>query len=244
VSTKILTISAGAATDAGMVRPGNEDAYLVAPPLYVVADGMGGHRAGEVAARLAVTTLSTRASTIASGDGETLVAAMREANGIILRASQEDERLQGMATTCTGAVVRGRVARIAHVGDSRAYLFHAGRLSQLTADHSVVAQLVREGYLTAEQAAVHPRRNVIMRALGSIEDVEIDVEEAILDAADRLVLCSDGLTNCLDDAAIAAILAEGRDAVDTADRLVERANAAGGLDNVTVVVIDVRAMSS
>ncbi len=244
MSTKILTITAGAATDAGMVRPGNEDAYLVAPPLYVVADGMGGHRGGEVAARLAVTTLSTRAPEIASGDGATLVEVMHEANGIILRSSQEDERLRGMATTCTAAVVRGRVARIAHVGDSRAYHFHEGRLTQLTDDHSVVAQLVREGYLTAAEAAVHPRRNVIMRALGSIDDVDIDTAEAILDAGDRLLLCSDGLTNCLNDPAIAALLASERDAQSAAERLVERANAAGGPDNITVVVVDVRAMSS
>jgi PPM family protein phosphatase len=227
-----------------MVRAGNEDAYLVAPPLYVVADGMGGHRGGEVAARLAVTTLSTRESEIAAGDTTALMEAMREANGIILRSSQEDDRLRGMATTCTAAVVRGRVARIAHIGDSRAYLFHEGRLTQLTDDHSVVAQLVREGYLTPEEASIHPRRNVIMRALGSIDEVDIDTTEAILDAGDRLVLCSDGLTNCLDDAAIAALLGDGRDAQAAALRLIERANAAGGPDNITVVVVDVRAMSS
>ena len=244
MSTKILAISAGAATDAGMVRAGNEDAYLVAPPLYVVADGMGGHRAGEVAARLAVTALSTRGPDIAAGGSDALLEAMREANGIILRSSQEDERLRGMATTCTAALVRGRVARIAHVGDSRAYLFHDRRLMQLTDDHSVVAQLVREGYLTPAEAAVHPRRNVIMRALGSVDDVEIDTSEAILDAGDRLLLCSDGLTNCLDDAAIAALLGDGLDAQATAEALVQRANAAGGPDNITVVVIDVRAMSA
>ena len=244
MSTKILTVTAGAATDPGMVRVGNEDAYLVAPPIYVVADGMGGHRAGEVAARLAVTALSTRGPDIAAGGADALIDAMHEANGIILRSSQEDERLRGMATTCTAAVVRGRVARIAHVGDSRAYLFHEGRLSQLTDDHSVVAQLVREGYLTPDEASVHPRRNVIMRALGSIEDVEIDTTEAILDAGDRLLLCSDGLTNCLDDPAIAAVLGDGLEAQSTAARLVERANAAGGPDNITVVVVDVRAMSS
>lgn len=244
MSTKILTINAGAATDAGMVRAGNEDAFLVAPPLYVVADGMGGHRAGEVAARLAVTTLSTRTPEIASGGLDALLDAMDEANGIILRSSQEDERLRGMATTCTAAVVRGRVARIAHVGDSRAYLFHEGLLTQLTDDHSVVAQLVREGYLTPDEAAVHPRRNVIMRALGSVDDVEVDTAEAILDAGDRLLLCSDGLTNCLNDGTISALLGDGRDAQAAAERLVERANAAGGQDNITVVLVDVRAMSS
>jgi protein phosphatase len=244
MSTKILTVSAAAATDPGVVRPNNEDAYLVAPPLYVVADGMGGHRAGEVAARLAVTALATRAPDIAAGGEDALVDAMREANGIILRSSQEDDRLRGMATTCTAAVVRGRVARIAHVGDSRAYLLHDGQLGQQTDDHSVVAQLVREGYLTPAEAASHPRRNVIMRALGGEEDVDIDTVTLVLDAGDRLLLCSDGLTNCLTDEAIRDVLLHESDGEIAATTLVDAANAAGGQDNITVVVVDIRSMSA
>ena len=239
MSTEVLATTAAGASDRGRVRPGNEDAYALDPPLYVVADGMGGHRAGEVAARLAVDALSDRASLIGSGGGEALAEAFRAANRLILAAAAEDDALRGMATTCTAAVVRGRVARIAHVGDSRAYLWHGGRLRQLTEDHNVVAQLVREGYLSTAEAARHPRRNVILRALG-LPDVEIDSLEVVLDAGDRLLLCSDGLTNELDDDAIMAVLLGEPDAQAAVDRLVWLANSAGGADNVTAVVIDLR----
>jgi serine/threonine protein phosphatase PrpC len=244
VSTKLITITAAGATDRGRVRPTNEDAFAVAPPLYVVADGMGGHRGGEVAARLAVTTIALRAPELAAADGDALAASLREANRIILDAAGEDDALRGMATTCTAALVRGRVARIAHVGDSRAYLSRAGTLTQLTADHSVVAELVREGYLSPEEAAHHPRRNVILRALGHVPDLDVDTVEAVLDAGDRLLLCSDGLTNELDDGEIADVLGADADAQGTAERLVGLANAAGGADNVTVIVIDVRSLTA
>ncbi|KRT62807.1 MAG: PTC1, protein serine/threonine phosphatase [Chloroflexi bacterium CSP1-4] len=244
MSTKLITITAAGTTDRGRVRPTNEDAFAVAPPLYVVADGMGGHRGGEVAARLAVTTIALRAPELAAADGDALAAALREANRIILDAAGEDDALRGMATTCTAALVRGRVARIAHVGDSRAYLWRAGTLTQLTADHSVVAELVREGYLSPEEAAHHPRRNVILRALGHVPDLDVDSAEVVLDAGDRLLLCSDGLTNELDDGEIADVLGADAHAQGTADRLVGLANAAGGADNVTVIVIDVRSLTA
>lgn len=244
MSTKLITINAAGATDRGRVRPANEDAFAIAPPIYVVADGMGGHRGGEVAARLAVTTITLRESELAAADGDALAAALREANRIILDAAGEDDALRGMATTCTAALVRGRVARIAHVGDSRGYLFRDGRLAQLTEDHSVVAQLVREGYLSPEEAAHHPRRNVILRALGHLPDLEVDSVEVVLDAGDRILLCSDGLTNELDDGAIEAVLAVDADPQAAADRLVGLANSAGGADNVTVVVIDVRSLTA
>ena len=243
MSTKLIAITAAGATDRGHVRASNEDAYAISPPLYVVADGMGGHRGGEVAARLAATALASRSGALATGDAEALAEALQVANRIILNAGAEDEALRGMATTCTADLVRGRVARIAHVGDSRAYLFRDGRLAQLTEDHSVVAQLVREGFLSPQEAAHHPRRNVILRALGHLPDLEVDRVEVVLDAGDRLLLCSDGLTNELDDEAIAAVLASERDSDAAAHRLVNLANAAGGADNVTVVVIDVRSMT-
>jgi protein phosphatase len=164
VSTKLITITAAGATDRGRVRPTNADAFAVAPPLYVVADGMGGHRGGEVAARLAVATMALRAPELAAADGDALAAALREANRIILDAAGEDDALRGMATTCTAALVRGRVARIAHVGDSRAYLWRPA----LTADRGPQRRR-RAGAqgLSPEWAAHHPRRNVILRALGS-----------------------------------------------------------------------------
>jgi protein phosphatase len=243
MSTKLIAISAAGATDRGRVRPGNEDAFVVAPPLYVVADGMGGHRGGEVAARLAVSALAARGPALAAAEGEALAEALREANRMILDTAAEDEALRGMATTCTAVLVRGRLARIAHVGDSRAYLFRGGRLTQLTEDHSVVAQLVKEGYLSAEEALHHPRRNVILRALGHQPALEPETAEVVLDAEDRLLLCSDGLTNMVLDDAIAAVLASEDDAESAAHRLVGLANAAGGADNVTVIVIDLRSMA-
>ncbi len=223
------------------MRGGNEDAYLVAPPVYAIADGIGGHRGGADAARIAMRTLARRAPDLATADGEALAGAIAEANGAILRDAEDDEGLRGMATTCTAALVRGRVARIAHVGDTRAYLWHDGRLAQLTDDHSVVAQLVREGQISPEEAAVHPRRNVIFRALGIAPDLEIDTVEVVLDADDRLLLCSDGLFNMTDDAAIAAVLRDIADTGEAVEILLAGANAAGGLDNITVVLVDVHA---
>ena len=241
MTTTILALTAAAASDIGRVRRGNEDAFLVAPPVYAIADGMGGHRGGAVAAQLAVRILASHASDLAGGDGEALAQALTEANRAILAAADEDDALRGMATTCTVALVRGRVARIAHVGDSRAYLLHEGRLVQLTDDHSVVAQLVREGHLSPQDAAVHPGRSVIFRALGTEPDVEVDTIEVILDVDDRLLLCSDGLTGSLGDAEIAAILRDVADTEMATGVLVARANAAGGSDNITVVLVDVRA---
>jgi PPM family protein phosphatase len=240
MSTTILTLVAAAATDAGRVRRGNEDVYLVAPPVYAIADGMGGHRGGAEAAQLAMHTLASRAPDLADAEGDALVEAVAAANRAILAAADEDDALRGMATTCTAALVRGRVARIAHVGDSRAYLLHEGRLAQLTDDHSLVAELVREGRLSPEEAAVHPGRSVIFRALGSMPDVEVDTLEVVLDADDRLLLCSDGLTSMLGDPAIATVLRDVADTRTAVESLVTRANAAGGTDNITVVLIDVR----
>jgi serine/threonine protein phosphatase PrpC len=148
-----------------------------------------------------------------------------------------------MATTCTAALVRGRLASIAHVGDSRAYLLHGDRLAQLTDDHSVVAQLVREGQLSPEEAAVHPGRSVIFRALGTQPDIEVDAVDVSLEADDRLLLCSDGLTGMLGNAEIAAVLREVADTGGAVEALVARANAAGGADNVTAVLVDVRSES-
>jgi PPM family protein phosphatase len=240
VSTTILTLVAAAATDAGRVRRGNEDAFLMAPPVYAIADGMGGHRGGAEAAQLAIRTLASRVPDLASAEGDALVEAVAAANRAILAVADEDDALRGMATTCTAAIVRGRVARIAHVGDSRAYLLHEGRLAQLTDDHSLVAELVREGRLSPEEAAVHPGRSVVFRALGSMPDVEVDTLEVVLDADDRLLLCSDGLTSMLGDPVIATVLRDVADTRTAVASLVTRANAAGGTDNITVVLVDVR----
>jgi PPM family protein phosphatase len=234
-----MLLDAGAATDTGRVRTGNEDAFLVAPPVYVVADGMGGHRGGEVASRIVVDMLRASAADLDAHDGEALDDAVRAAGRAILHAADADAALRGMATTCTAMLVHGRVARIAHVGDSRAYLWRRGHLVQLTDDHSVVALLVREGGLSPAEAAVHPARNVVFRALGHDPDVEVDAVEASLGTGDRLLLCSDGLSNMVDDATIETVLREVPGAQPAADELVALANAAGGADNVTVVIVDV-----
>jgi len=240
VSTTIPTLVAAAATDVGRVRHDNEDAYLVEPPIFAVADGMGGHRGGAEAAGLAMRTLAKRAPDLASGDGEALVAALVAANRAILLAADEDDALRGMATTCTAVLVRGRVACIAHVGDSRAYLLHGHRLAQLTDDHSVVAQLVREGQLSPEAAAIHPGRSVVYRALGTEPDVRVDTIEVVLHAGDRLLLCSDGLSSMLADAEIAVILREITETEPAVEALVARANELGGADNITALLVDVR----
>lgn len=234
-----LVLVAAARTDVGRVRSGNEDAYLVKHPVYAIADGMGGHRGGAEAAGLAMRTLASRASDLASADREALVEALVDANRAILLAADEDDALRGMAATCTAALVRGRVALIAHVGDSRAYLLRGGRLAQLTDDHSVVAQLVREGRLSPEAAAIHPGRSVVYRALGTERDVDVDTLDVVLEAGDRLLLCSDGLSNMLTNGEIAAVLRAVAETGPAVEALVARANAAGGADNITAVLVDV-----
>ena len=223
-------------SDVGRVRAGNEDAFLVAddPRLVAVADGMGGHQAGEVASATAVATLLERVQ-----HGEPIDTAISAANDAVVTQSQDDESLRGMGTTLTAGMVDGSSLRIGHVGDSRAYLLHDGELRQLTTDHSVVAELIAAGELTEEQALVDPRRSMITRALGIEASVAVDVLTVELEPGDRLLLCSDGLTTMVRDDAIAEILAAERDRERAADALVDAANAAGGADNVTVVVADV-----
>ncbi|HET7677316.1 MAG TPA: Stp1/IreP family PP2C-type Ser/Thr phosphatase [Candidatus Limnocylindrales bacterium] len=237
-------LSVGVRTDAGRVRDGNEDRYLVRPPLFAVADGMGGHRAGEVAAGIAIEALADHlASRLddASGgiDGEALTAALELANRRIFERAEGDGEKRGMATTCTAALVVGHEAWLAHVGDSRAYLYRDGALRQLTEDHSIVGSMVRERILTPEAAARHPRRHVVLRALGHRDDVEVDVQEIELHDGDRLLLCTDGLNSMLESSAIAEVLGSLVAAEAAADGLVAAANAAGGEDNVTVLVVDV-----
>ena len=228
---------AGAATDVGRVRDDNEDAYLVDKrlSLFAVADGMGGHRAGEVASAAALEAL--RAS-IASGDS--IADAIRNANAAVLEKASDDSELMGMGTTLT-AVVPGSEhgVVIGHVGDSRAYIVHDGELEQLTDDHSLVEELVREGRLTHEQAEVHPQRSIITRALGIDAALEVDLVELPVQTGDRILLCSDGLTIMVRPAEIASILRREAHPAQAAERLIDAANEAGGDDNVTAVVLDV-----
>lgn len=227
----------GSRTDVGCVRDHNEDSLVVAPPLFVVADGMGGHAAGEVASEIAVRVLSDRAPE--HPDSEELGRAVQAANHAILKAAHEGRGREGMGTTCTAAMLEGERLIIAQVGDSRAYLLHRGRLQQLTRDHSLVADLVEAGQITAEEARVHPQRSVITRALGSDPRTVADLYEINVEAGDRLLLCSDGLSGMVLDADIEATLNRIRDPQRCASQLVNEAIAAGGHDNVTVIVADV-----
>ena len=226
----------GGATDQGQVREANEDGYVVDRrlQLFAVADGMGGHRAGEVAS---ATALEALRAAVASGTG--IGDAITNANAAVHGKATGDEDLHGMGTTLTAVVPDGNGVLVGHVGDSRAYLLRDGELRQLTTDHSLVEELVREGRLTEEQAAVHPQRSIITRALGVEDNVEVDVYPVPLLPGDRLLLCSDGLTTMLRPQDISALLRRESDPTRAANLLVDAANAAGGEDNITTIVIDI-----
>ena len=231
----------GASTDVGMVRQQNEDSYLAEENLYVVADGMGGHNAGEVASALAVTTLKAGARS-GIDTVERFRELVQQANTAIYTASLDDSTQSGMGTTLTAlSIVAGEEPRVlvANVGDARTYLWRNGALTRLSVDHSYVQELVNEGIITPEEARVHPRRNIVTRALGIDRSVVVDVFSHLVRTGDRIVLCSDGLVDEVSDADIAVVLRQHSDPQDTAEALVMVANTAGGRDNTTVIVVDV-----
>ena len=231
----------GASTDVGMVRQQNEDSYLAEENLYVVADGMGGHNAGEVASALAVTTLKAGART-GIDSVERFRELVQQANTAIYTASLDDSTQSGMGTTLTAlSIVAGEEPRVlvANVGDARTYLWRNNALTRLSVDHSYVQELVNEGIITPEEARVHPRRNIVTRALGIDRSVVVDVFSHLVRTGDRIVLCSDGLVDEVSDADIAVVLGQHSDPQDTAEALVMVANTAGGRDNTTVIVVDV-----
>jgi PPM family protein phosphatase len=224
-------------TDPGRRRRRNEDAYVVQPPLFAVADGMGGAQAGEIAARIAASVL--RDSSGESGEAA-IVALIQEANRQVYEAAATDETQAGMGTTVTAAVVEEDAVRIGHVGDSRAYRIRDGQLEQLTEDHSLVAELVRSGKLSPEEADVHPQRSVITRVLGTDPDVDVDTFLVDAQEGDIFMLCSDGLTSMVDDTAILGLVDGRRGNLDKAARaLVDAANKGGGEDNITVILFEV-----
>jgi serine/threonine protein phosphatase PrpC len=222
------------ASDLGRQRQGNEDNYFVRAPLFVVADGMGGAQAGEVASEMAVESFDRG---LPDGDpAETLAGVIRAANRRIHDRSRTDEQAAGMGTTCTAAYVGEHDVTIAHVGDSRAYLWRDGELIRLTRDHSLVGELVARGKLTEEQAEAHPQRSVITRALGPEADVEVDVEVYGARGGDVYLLCSDGLTSMIHEVGVKPIM-EHMDGLEQTGRdLIAAANAAGGRDNITVIL--------
>ncbi len=250
-----MKIAYQAISDVGRKRKGNEDSLFLNPEqkLFVVADGMGGHAAGEVASKVAVDAINEFVCLTGgdeeitwpfgldesiSYDGNRLKTAIRHANRKVLEATREKTEYEGMATTVAAVLVDGDVANLGHVGDSRIYLFSEGVFTQLTSDHSWVNEQIQSGVISADQARSHPLRNVVTRALGGKADLAVDMQTRRMKAGDLLLLCSDGLTAMVPDEDIARILGEAKGDVEKAAKdLVAEANAHGGEDNITVVLL-------
>jgi serine/threonine protein phosphatase PrpC len=230
----------GSATDVGRVRKNNQDTLFTSEALFAVADGMGGHRGGEVASDVAIESLRVQ---FTEPSTDALVKAVQLANDHVVGTASDDPDLEGMGTTlCALAVVQvdgGDRLAIVNVGDSRVYLLKGNVIQQVTDDHSLVATLERQGRLTPAEAAVHPQRNILTRALGIDARVMVDSWEVLPVSGDRYVLCSDGLFNEVEDARIASTLRRLADPTDAARELVRLANEGGGHDNITVVIVDV-----
>jgi len=252
-----MRLRVGAATDTGRVRPLNEDAYAsrVEQGLFVVCDGMGGAQSGEVASGLAVQSvmdsLGGTAPDPAGSDAAPpagyrlqtirLADAVRLANRRVYDHAQQNVCDAGMGTTLIGAWVADGIVSLAHVGDSRAYLWRDGGIEPLTQDHSLVDAQVRAGLLTREESLQSAQQNVLLRSLGLEPEVDVDVDEVPLRPGDYLLLCSDGLTRMMPDPALAEVISRVRDPQRICDELIETANRNGGVDNITAVVVEVRA---
>lgn len=230
-------LSWGARSDVGLVRGQNEDSFLVRAPLFCVCDGMGGHAAGEVASKIAVDTIGAMAPEHA--DDIALGAAVESANAAVLMSADRGQGKPGMGSTATCVIIEKNKMAIAHVGDSRVYLLHAGTLVRLTHDHSYVEELVDAGEITADEARTHPSRSIITRALGSDPDMYADHFLLDVSAGDRVVICSDGLSSMVADKDLESVAISSVTPQAAADNLVSAALTAGGHDNVTVVVVDV-----
>ena len=250
-----MKITYKAVSDVGRKRKGNEDSLFVNPEqhLFVVADGMGGHAAGEIASKVAVDAINEFVCLTGgdeeitwpfgldeniSYDGNRLKTAIRYANRKVLEATKEKSEYEGMATTVAAVLVDGDAANLGHVGDSRVYLMRDGEITQLTSDHSWVNEQIQSGVISPDQARTHPLRNVVTRALGGKPDLQVDMQQHKAKAGDILILCSDGLTTMIPDEDIARVVREsGGDVEKAAQALVASANAKGGEDNITVLLI-------
>jgi PPM family protein phosphatase len=233
-------IVAAGGTDVGRVREGNEDAYLVADSVFAVADGMGGHLAGEIASAKALEPVEALDGKVYA-DAEEAVSALRDAvhqaNQTVSQMAEDEPLYRGMGTTLTAVLVEGRRLHVAHVGDSRAYLLRDGTFNQLTDDHTLVQHLIDEGQISREEAATHPQRSIITRAIGVAREVEVDSMTLDLEPGDQLLLCSDGLTGVVSDEEIERALGSDEDEDKIIRGLIEQANEGGGPDNITVVVL-------
>lgn len=225
----------GVKSHVGRVRSSNEDRYAVLPYLLAVADGMGGVQAGEIASEMVIDTLSTFPFRHDNPE-ESLAEAVRKANGFIYAKAAGQPEFRGMGTTVTAAFIRGEQALLAQVGDSRAYLIRDGEIRRLTQDHSLVGELVRNGSITAEEAMLHPQRNLLTRALGTGPEVDVDLISLSLTLDDVLILCTDGLTSLVEDRELKDEVMRFADPQRAAEALVGLANDRGGTDNITVIV--------
>lgn len=250
----MLQIQACGLSDVGLARAHNEDCFVIDSEyqLAVVADGMGGHSHGEVASRIAVQSIRSYVTEYLGnhhsdsaeepdpfGHSELLETAVRDAHQKVLGAIREDGALYGMGTTVVGFLLSGDTAAVANVGDSRVYRIRDGQLELLTQDHTWVNEQVVAGFLSAEQARVHPLKNVITRALGGDNEIKIDMLEVTVEPGDVYLLCSDGLTTMLSDPEIQLALEDRQGLDSTCQLLVDEANSRGGLDNVTVVLLEI-----
>ncbi len=247
---RIPAITYAGRTDVGVVRSGNEDNFLMLPErgVFIVADGMGGHAAGEVASEMAVRIVARELGDPASRSdaelAESMRAAIQNANGAIFERTLTEHDKRGMGTTTTVLALTGSRYLIGQVGDSRAYLMRDRRLMQLTKDHSYVQEQVDAGYLTPEQARTHPYSNVITRCVGANSEVTPDIYVGALRPADRFLLASDGLTGMLEDGDLQAALLAHDGPQDLVDALIVDANHRGGLDNITAIVVRVDSLDS
>jgi serine/threonine protein phosphatase PrpC len=238
-----MRLSSFAGTDVGRTRSGNEDSYFCGRTVFAVADGLGGHQGGEVASAAAAEPLAAldgRQFATPTEAAEALAGAIAEANSAILDQAAGNPSLWGMGTTVTAAAAAGDHLQLAHVGDSRAYLLRDGSFDQLTTDHTVVGELVRRGRLTPAQAAVHPERSILTRAVGLDPRIPVDTPDPVdLRPGDQILLCSDGLTEAVPDPDIAEVLSREPDGHAACRSLIDTANNNGGPDNITVVLLRV-----
>lgn len=231
------------ATSVGKVRPVNEDAFFVSPPdesgslLAVVADGMGGHNAGEIASSEAINVIKDVVLDNEHNAKEMLIQAITSANSTVYNMSLDKQALFGMGTTITACVIEKDKVTAAQVGDSRLYLIRDGMIIQITKDHSLVEMLIENGSITKEDAKHHPQKNVITRAIGTDKEVSADIYEFSICEGDIILLCSDGLVNMVEDEKILSVITRTKNFEETADKLVCEAENAGGSDNITVILI-------
>lgn len=233
---EVKKLLANARSDIGRVRETNEDSYACGEALYMVADGMGGHAAGEVASRLTVEAVRASLAAAPCADEEGLREAFSAANARVLEKARSQEAYAGMGSTASAVCIVGGRCVWAHVGDSRIYLLRGGALQQITRDHSLVWDMVERGAITREEAALHPKRNMLTRAIGADAAVEIDAGAFGLEPGDQLLLCTDGLTNMVAESEIQSVLEADGGPEEKVNALIERALVAGGTDNVTAVV--------